>query len=29
LKSSDLEEEKELLAGIQMINNELNKKGKK
>jgi hypothetical protein len=24
-----LEEEKELLAGIQMINNELNKKGKK
>jgi hypothetical protein len=29
LKPSDLEEEKELLAGIQMINNELNKKGKK
>lgn len=29
LTSSDLEEEKQLLAGIQMINNELNKKGKK
>lgn len=29
LKSSDLDEEKQLLAGIQMINNELNKKGKK
>jgi hypothetical protein len=29
LKSSDLEEEKQLLAGIQMINNELNKKGRK